>query len=845
VWFSGLDVHVRRLPSGRLNLQRLLPETAFGPAEKEEDTKTRFSVAEIRVEDSTVRFRDETVRPPFEAHVDDISVSVEHLSNAPGVEATIEAALRASPGGKLAGHGRISLNPPASTGTVTLDGLEPGRFAPYYEDEVAFEVAKGRLRMATSYELTDRRDHLALQLRDGFVEVEDLALRRPRARKELLRIPELSLRGVDADFDGRAVSIADVDAGSGRLRIARDERGIIDVATLFRRSQLRAADKPPDPAWAVSVARLDMEGWDVRFEDRALNPPAVMSLAPLSLHATSLSTTPGRRGNVDLRLRFNKRGRLTLAGAVSLDPPAVDLRLDARTVEIVPLQSYVRKLFELSVTSGLASFRARAQIDVPGDRAAHSQPPRLRVTGDADVADFGAIDAAKKQDLLRWRSFHVGGLALSTAPFTLAIRELALTDFDAQLIVFPDAHFNFKDALGKPLLMPEKLSIGQLKLGGGKVRFTDQLIRPSFSTELTELAASVKGLSSVAGTRAEVDIRGRLDRAGQLAIAGKINPLEKDLFVDMRGDVKDFDLLRASPYAATYLGYGIKQGKLSLAVEYHVGQRRLDAHNHVVVDQLTLGDKVRSPDAVNAPVKLAVALLKDGRGVIDVELPVAGSLDDPGFSVARALRNQLVSRVVEAATAPFSFIAKTYGTSDELATVTFPPGLARLDDKQRRKLETLAKALHERREIGFEIQGRTDPERDREGLRRDVFERKLKTQKRAELARAGAAVGDVDDVRFDPSERPRLLAAAYRAERFSRPRTVFGFAKSVPPEEMERLMLVDIKVENEDLRALARRRAAIVKEALGKLAPADAARLFLIGPRMDGGAAVDFKLKAD
>ena len=205
------------------------------------------------------------------------------------------------------------------------------------------------------------------------------------------------------------------------------------------------------------------------------------------------------------------------------------------------------------------------------------------------------------------------------------------------------------------------------------------------------------------------------------------------------------------------------------------------------------------------------------------------------------MQKELRDRVVEAATAPFSYIAKAFGGTDELAYVTFPAGLARLDDKGRNKLATLAKALHERPQLPFEIEGGTDPQRDRDDLRRDLFERKLKAQKRAELGRAGATVGDVDDVRFDASERPRLLAAAYKAETFPKPRNVFGFTKGLPPEEMERLMLTNIRVENEELRALARRRAAVVKEAFGQLAPADAARLFLVNPRMDSGASVQAK----
>jgi hypothetical protein len=172
---------------------------------------------------------------------------------------------------------------------------------------------------------------------------------------------------------------------------------------------------------------------------------------------------------------------------------------------------------------------------------------------------------------------------------------------------------------------------------------------PRISATLTELAGRLTGLSSDVATQADVEIRGALDHTGQLGITGRINPLARDLFVDMKAEVKDLDLPPASPYSAKYVGYGIRKGKLSLALAYHITSRKLHATNHLLFDQLTFGDKVQSPDAVNWPVKLAVALLKDRHGVIDVDLPIAGSLDDPDFKVGRLIWKALGNLVVKAA----------------------------------------------------------------------------------------------------------------------------------------------------------------------------------------------------
>ena len=314
----------------------------------------------------------------------------------------------------------------------------------------------------------------------------------------------------------------------------------------------------------------------------------------------------------------------------------------------------------------------------------------------------------------------------------------------------------------------------------------------------------------------------------------------------MKVDLKDFELLPLSPYAGKFVGYEIGKGKLSLGLAYNVAHRKLDARNHVIVDQLTFGSKVASPDATNLPVRLAVAILKDRHGVIDLDVPISGSLDDPNFRFGRALLKVVGDLLLKAVTAPFSLIASAFGGGDQLSQVEFPAGLAGLEGPAREKIKTLARALQERPELSFEIEGAADPARDRDGLRRDIYDRKLKAQKLAALVEAGGTARSADELSIDAAERTQLLEAAYKAETFPKPRNALGINKSLPPTEKERLILASIRVENDDLRALALKRATVVKAALTRLGPGGAARLFLVSPRLvSPGNRVEFKLKQE
>jgi len=651
------------------------------------------------------------------------------------------------------------------------------------------------------------------------------------------------------------------------------------------RSAARAAPAPaakaasasePAPAWTVSVARFDLDRWGVRFEDHAVAPSAALTIDPIALHVTDLSTAPGAKLALDLRVGINKTGRLQIGGTSTLPPVAANLRVDLRALELLPFQPYFSDQVNLTVTGGTIGIKG--QVAIKTATATGPAPPHVTASADIDVDDLATVDRERQEPLLRWKSFHVGGLRFASAPMAIAIGDVALGNFQSRLVLFPDGGLNLEQAFAKPGAAapapakpkprapppapatpaaaaepPLAISIGQVTLRSGEITFTDRSIHPVYSAELTELGGGVSGLSSVAGSTAVVDIHGAVNHSGALTIAGKANPLAKEIALDVTVDVRDVELPPASPYTGKYAGYGVSKGKLDLALAYKIADRKLDARNKLVLDQFTFGDKVDSPDAVKLPVRLAVALLKDRRGVIDIDLPIAGSLDDPQFRIWPAVLKVLGNLVVKAVTAPFSLLASAFGGGDELSRIDFAPGAASLDATAQKWLATLGQALRERPGISFEIEGGADPGQDREGLRRFLYERKLKARKLAALVQAGSAVASLDDLKVDAAERPALVEVAFKSETFPSPKPQPRSGPPAPPAEknptparMEQLLLANTRVEDDDLRALSLRRATAVQSALAKAVPGGASRLFLITPRLGGpGGHVEFKLKKD
>jgi hypothetical protein len=537
------------------------------------------------------------------------------------------------------------------------------------------------------------------------------------------------------------------------------------------------------------------------------------------------------------------------------------------TVEVANLQigaaaAYIENFLQVIISGGALSAKGQISVEVPDEA-----PVRVGVRADASVSGFASLDEASSQDLLRWKSLAVKGIDFQLEPLKVSVDQITLSDFFSRLIVSPDGTLNMQTLARKPPPEaeapppaadagkdkrpegpPANLRLGRIVLENGSVSFSDFFIKPNYSVALTRVAGSVSEMTP--DKAGGVELRGRIHQTAPLEILGQVNTLSKDLFVNMKASVKDIDLPPVTPYSAKYAGYSIQKGKLSVKVSYHIENRKLAAENNVYLDQFTFGERVETPTATTLPVVFAVALMKDKNGVIDVDLPISGSLDDPDFAVGGIIVKAVVNLVTKAVTSPFALLgALAGGGGEELAYVEFAPGSAALEGEGEKKLDLLAKALDARPGLKLEVSGRVDPGPDRDALKRAAVERGIKA---AKLKDAGAKAGtSIDEVTVAPAEREKYLTAAYKDAKFDRPRNAIGLLKDLPPAEMEQLMLANAPVRDDDLRQLANARAQAAKSWLVESGKIDAERVFIVSPKTgvegikDQGrpTRVDFSLK--
>jgi hypothetical protein len=735
----GLDVHIRRLRDGTLEWQRLVEAAGSQGAPSQRpaanpsgDRRPRLEIAELTLDKATAHWRDETVRPGFELALASIALSARNISNAPGARGEVTLELHAQPGGVVRARGRLSLEPLAASGTVAVDGVELAPLAPYYRDLLGVDVPAGRVRLTTRYRFKQTKDGAHLTFSDGALALANLVVRRRGAseRRPILRLGTLSLRGATVNLGEHTVSIALVRSRDGQVRLERDGDGRTGFAMAATGARLEPVAKP----WSLTVGRLDIDRWSAGFEDRSVQPPIVWSASPLAIQATGLGTGRGVRSVVDLRTGFGPRGHLALKATGSVNPLAADLRFDLTGIDLLSFQPYLAPHVTFIVTKGAISASGQARVEAPPPgRGGAASPPKIDLAAKIEVADLASLDGRNRERLIAWRSLRVAGLALSTPPFHLVVDEVALDDFAARLVHRADDTWNVEQAGSRssdprpgaavaqtPLQESGQkplISLRRLTLRGGTFSFVDRSIRPVFATELGQIAARLSGSSSEAGTEVSGALSGRLDDFAPLTVAGRISLTDGRPVADWNLDLRNLDLPPASPYAGKYLGYYIERGKLDLAVACHIVPGKLDTNVRLVINKPELGPRVESPDVTEVNVPRTLALLKDRRGTINLNLPIRGSFDHRKFNLGKTIRSAVRGVITKTAALPFAPIVAIIdgGHAEKSSSIEFQRARATLLPPEAAKVSGLAGALRGDPRLFVEIEGRAEPARDGRG----------------------------------------------------------------------------------------------------------------------------------
>lgn len=762
---DGLEATVALLPNGQLNWSVLI-DSLKSKDETSNAPLPRLDIQHFVLAGAKLDFSDKRITPAFATRIEPLDLELTDISTLPNETGQYKVYARTMFGASVAWHGDASLDPLAMTGSFSVDDVDLARLSTFFKDLLPIAPPTGKAGMSADYKLAYSARYLDLNLEHMKAKITGLGLhgngksspdvtvenieakegsfnlmknefilgslsvtgtkldlqQNKMEAKKALELGSLTLENAHVNLATHQATLGNITLKGGGVRATRDAEGRIDLMETLQAASPPAqvkqnkknvtANTAAEVGWRYRVEKLELSGFAASFRDESVAPAADLALEDIALGLEGISED--WKIVVPLRASFNAHGggRFEVEGKITPAEPAADIYLKLTELRLIPAQPYLFTVAKLNLVDGRLSTEGRVSYN----------SKEVGYQGSFALSNLRLNEAESGKLFLTWKS--LGSRKFEITQKKLDIGELTLSGLDTQLIINKDKTLSFTrilkqpvaDTSTKPVVPPASstatvpahpfiVNIDRFRINKSEMDFADYSLALPFGTRIHGLKGIVTGISSQPGTPGQLELDGQVDDYGLARAVGQIDFLNPTDSMDLKVVFRNVEMTRLTPYSATFAGRKIASGKLSLDLQYKIHQRQLLGDNQVTIDQLVLGDRVESPEAKNLPLDLAIAILQDSDGRIDLGLPISGSLDDPQFSYGGIIWKAIVNVFTKIATAPFRALGALFGGGEQFENIAFEAGNTHLTPPEREKLVRLAAVLSKRPNLSIEIHG--------------------------------------------------------------------------------------------------------------------------------------------
>jgi len=725
-------IRLARDGAGNFNFDFLAQPSAQAPEPASESGPPRLLIQDFAITDSIVDWKDEVPPEPVDTRFGPINIAISELNTLPERAGLQDVVITTESQGTFSWNGSLELNPLRSEGSASIKGSHFPLASAYLKHEIGFNVDKGSVDVALDYRVDTRPDgsleasvsNLEMSISDLLVLTFNEALGRSGPDREVLTLPAVRLWGGEFRWPERTVTAAGFSIDDGVIALLRDADGALNVlpaeddeaAENEDESEAEAeAGTASDEPWRVSLSQFSVNRLALNMEDQGLDPAANVGWKSLDIDVRNISNEPSAVFPTNVRLEALDGGSISVEGGLTVLPdPSFDFDLLVDTLEFDMVDPYVKQLADVHLESGALNAEAElhSSVDEP-----------FRVSGDFEVVDFLLTESDQDARLGSWKSFRAENLLYSMAGNKLEISELRFAQPYADILIAEDGSINLgrvrkgdgdnDETVEEPPVAdtaPEEpgtdVTIGRVVVGDAAADFADLSLPLPFSAQIAALNGDISTIATTSSEPSTVKMEGKVDEFGRVQVSGTVTPLDPAANTDIRVAFENVDMPKFSAYSIPFAGQEIASGRLDLDLGYSIKEGALVGENNVVLRDFELGEKVEHPGAMSLPLGLAVALLKDADGRIDLDVPVRGNLDDPEFKYGTVVRKALVNLLTKIVTSPFALLGKLVGAeAGELEYIVFEPGRADLSPPELEKAGKIAEALELRPQLALQLGG--------------------------------------------------------------------------------------------------------------------------------------------
>ncbi|WP_421335847.1 DUF748 domain-containing protein [Aeromonas veronii] len=765
------------------------PETASAPL--------LVDIASVNVTDGHVRYQDQRKEsepgwlPPL--NLEKVTLKLDNLRTEANHPTAYQLSAAINGKSSLAAHGKLDVMSGMGQGKASLKQVDLKPFAPLWAPYLKLDLAKGHANAELEYQLKEGKQGVLWQLSKGKLTLDNWQLKKHKG-DEFARFGQLALSDLAVDGQKQSLRIGKVTLQQPLLKATLNPQQELDLADLLieqapakpakgadtanevannaapkSAQQAKTAGNGkkhmPDKPWQWQIKQIAIVKGDLTLTESSSGKPQARQLSGLKLALGPLGSKGEQPSKLTLATQFNQSSPLAFDGQLTLTPFTLSGDINQQGLPLTLAQPYLADLVRIKVQNGLLSSKTRLDLAT----TAQGDLSKLTLQGGLDVNGLKVVDRADNQRLLEFNTLALTGLTYDGISQQMRIKDIALNKPFARIEINEDGTTNLQQ-----LLLPQpaaaksteakagskapdfRFTIDQLRTEQGNLRFADRSLSQDFVADIASLGGQSRHISNIPGQRSDLAFNGKVDRYAPVTIRGGTNLLVANPILDIAVAFHNLELTTFTPYSGTYAGYAIDKGQLSMKLHYKLEGNRLEGDNDITIKKLQLGEKIKSDQAKDLPLGLAIALLSDANGVIQMNLKVKGDLDQPDFSIGNIFWDVLGNTLSKAITSPFSLLASLADGTEDLDELPFLPGDPDLTPTQQEKLVKLAQALKDRPKLSMNIRGKVNFNEERPILQRQKLERVL--------AKLTGNQADLDLLEQDPALQ-EALAQAYE-ERF-------------------------------------------------------------------------------
>ena len=790
-------IHVQMNADRTFNFTDLVTKfSTTGPTDKKTTAQPIvLHVGRLSIGGASAAFSDLTTREPFRRTLGPLDITLDDFRTDPDNKNPYAFAGTTDAGERISWSGFFYLSPLRSAGELKLFNFTLNKYAALYQDLVRFQIRDGAMALDVKYRFELSASNRVAAMENSAFALRNFKLGVPGDTNNLVELPLFAVTGASADLQARSATVDAITLTGAKLSVNRAQDASINLVELSKPAEgamnapggiiflLRSVTNAvamlleSTNQWSGTIHSVDVTNCSLHLEDLVNSRPARLDLNDVTLAAKNISNIPGTNLTAELSLCWNTNGSIKATVNALFLPTTAEVQLDLDQLDLGTLDPYLEPKLNLFILGSKLGLHGKINLSTPTNEL-----PQVAFQGDGSLNDFHTVDGVMAEDLVKWGSVQFNGITANLNPQSVAIREIAVDNAYARVIIETNKTINLLNALrltnsnapvaGRTKVVAPKtaatnaplpqITIGAIVISKTVVNFSDRSLQPNVNWGIEQINGRIAGLSTEQLQHADIALNAKIDGVGPAGITGTINPFSGTQTNTINVSVRDVDLTPTSSYAGKFAGYRIMEGKLNLDLAYELVGKKLNSKNVVTLDRFTFGEKVESPDATHLPVRLAIAILKDRNGKIVLDVPIEGSLDDPKFRIGKVVTRVIVNLLEKVATSPFSLLGAVFGGGgEELGYQDFAPGSAELTAADKAKLDSLGKGLYERPALGLEIAGSIDPNGDREGLQRAALDREIRLRLWTKLRKSEQATNSVAQVLLTPDDRAHYVKKIY------------------------------------------------------------------------------------